>query len=401
MFKVLILSADAGFGHKSAAIAIQEAIKIRYSQDLYTEIINPLDEKHVPNFLRDTQSDYDKWVREVPELYRFGYQASDGAITSTIMESVLTVLLFEALKTIILDFSPQFIVTTYPLYQAPLNAVLAVNNLTIPVMTVMTDISTLHRIWFNTDVDYLVVPNSIVGDLAISYGIEAQKILNFGIPVHPKIASSTKSKKQMRKEFGWEAGKNTILAVGSKRVEHFVEMLDILNHSGFQMQLVIVAGKDQELFKELQETEWHQKTIIYEFVDEMPGFLKAADLILCKAGGLIVTESLASGLPLLLIDVIPGQETGNAEFVVDNKAGFWIKSQFVLLSTICHLFLRKNNQLKEMQTTAYKLGRPEAAFSIAEKIYESVQKIKSLPPIYKERRLTILELLERFQIRIE
>ncbi len=191
MFKVLILSADAGFGHRSAAIAIQEAIKIRYPQDIYTEIINPLDEKHVPNFLRDSQSDYDKWVRDVPELYRFGYQASDGVITSTIMESVLTVLLFEALKTIINDFSPQFIVTTYPLYQAPLNAVLAVNNMSIPVMTVLTDISSLHRIWFNTDVDYFVVPNSFVEDLAISYGINAQKILNLGIPVHPKIVSTT------------------------------------------------------------------------------------------------------------------------------------------------------------------------------------------------------------------
>jgi 1,2-diacylglycerol 3-beta-galactosyltransferase len=259
MYKVLILSADAGFGHRSAAIAIQEAIKIRYSQDIYSEIINPLDEKLVPNFLRDSQSDYDKWVREVPELYRFGYQASDGVVTSTIMESVLTVLLYEALKKIIFDFLPQFIVTTYPLYQAPLNAVLAVNNLTIPVMTVLTDISTLHRIWFNTDVDNFVVPNSYVKDLAISYGIDAQKILNLGIPVHPKIALLTQSKEQLRKELGWEAGKITILAVGSKRVEHFMGMLDILNHSGHQIQLVIVAGKDQELFKDLQETEWHQK----------------------------------------------------------------------------------------------------------------------------------------------
>jgi 1,2-diacylglycerol 3-beta-galactosyltransferase len=287
------------------------------------------------------------------------------------------------------------------LYQAPLNAVLAVNNLTIPVMTVLTDISTLHRIWFNTDVDNFVVPNSYVKDLAISYGIDAQKILNLGIPVHPKIALLTQSKEQLRKELGWEAGKITILAVGSKRVEHFIEMLDILNHSGFQLQLVIVAGKDQDLFKELQENEWHQKALVYEFVDEMPKFLKAADIILCKAGGLIVTESLASGLPLLLIDVIPGQETGNAEFVVENKAGFWIKSQIELLSSLCHLFLEKNKQLKEMQASAFKLGKPQAAFSIAEKIYENVQKTKSLPPIYKERRSTILELLEKFQIRSE
>jgi len=401
MFKVLILTADAGFGHRSAAIAIQEAIKIRYSQDIYSEIFNPMDDKHVPNFLRETQSDYDKWVREVPELYRFGYQVSDGAIPSTIMESILTVLMFEALRTVIDNFSPNLIVTTYPLYQAPLNAVLAVNNLSIPIMTVLTDITSLHRIWFNPDVDLFVVPNSYVEEMAINYGIQAQKIVNYGIPVHPRISLIKQNKNQLRQELGWKLDQITILAVGSRRVEHFNEMLDILNHSGFQIQLVIIAGKDEELFTHLQKLEWHQKAIIYEFVEEMPKFLKAADIILCKAGGLIVTESLASGLPLLLIDVIPGQETGNAEFVVENGAGFWIKNQIDLLINICHLLQNEKKQLTEMQKIAYRLGKPDAAFLIAEKIFESAQKTNFKHSIIKDHRKGILELLDKFQIHVD
>ena len=68
MNRILILTADAGFGHRSAAIAIQEALRIKYPEDVYSEIINPLENKLAPAILRDSQTDYDKWVREVPEL---------------------------------------------------------------------------------------------------------------------------------------------------------------------------------------------------------------------------------------------------------------------------------------------------------------------------------------------
>ena len=76
------------------------------------------------------------------------------------MERILTVLLFEVMKNVIKEFNPQVIVTTYPLYQAPLLAVLNAMQIKIPVITVFTDISTLHRIWFNPDVDICVVPNT-------------------------------------------------------------------------------------------------------------------------------------------------------------------------------------------------------------------------------------------------
>jgi len=401
MDRILILTADAGFGHRSAAIAIQEALKIKYSDNVYVEIINPLENKLAPAILRDSQTDYDKWVREVPELYRFGYQASDGLVTSTIMERILTVLLFEVMKNVINEFNPQVIVTTYPLYQAPLMAVLNSMQIKIPVFTVFTDISTLHRIWFNSDVDICVVPNNMVKEMAISYGVESEKIFVCGIPVHPIIAKYNQSKQHYRKELGWDEDKTTILAVGSKRVEHFGEMLNLLNHSGFNLQLVIVTGKDEELFQEMNVIDWHQTAKIYEFVENMPKFMKASDLILSKAGGLIVTESLACGLPLILIDVIPGQETGNAEFVLENHAGIWIKDKEDLLEGFCHLFLENFYELNEMSINAKRIGNPDAAIQIAEKIVFSIQNPPNSINKPKEGLLKILDFLDKNPIHLE
>jgi len=64
--------------------------------------------------------------------------------------------------------------------------------------------------------------------------------------------------------------------------------------------------------------------------------MHAVDFVVCKAGGLIVTEALACGLPLMLIDVIEGQETGNAEFVVDNGAGDIARMPLDMLETLYH-----------------------------------------------------------------
>jgi 1,2-diacylglycerol 3-beta-galactosyltransferase len=401
MDRVLILTADAGFGHRSAANAIQEALKITYPQGIYSEIINPLENRLAPTILRDSQSDYDKWVRDVPELYRFGYQASDGAVPTTILERILTVLLFEVLKSTILDFNPQVIVTTYPLYQAPILAVLAVTQLKIPVITVFTDISTLHHIWFNSEVDMCVVPNEAVKSMAVSHGITPEKIFISGIPVHPSISTIQQSKSELRKEIGWDEDKTTILAVGGKRVANLAEMLNIINHSGYSLQLVIVAGNDQEFFMEMKGIAWHQKTLIYDFVNQMPKFMKAADIIISKAGGLIVSESLASGLPMLLIDVIPGQETGNAEFVVDNQAGMRINSPMELLESFCHLSLDNSARLKELQANAAKTGNPYAAMQIAEKIEAFIASPPNSINRPKELLVRVLELIDKYPLHLE
>ncbi|MEJ5201228.1 MAG: hypothetical protein WHV66_03245, partial [Anaerolineales bacterium] len=76
MKRILILTADAGFGHRSAANAVAAALHELYGDACQVEIENPLEDKRTPAFLRETQSDYDRIVREMPDLYRVGFGAS-------------------------------------------------------------------------------------------------------------------------------------------------------------------------------------------------------------------------------------------------------------------------------------------------------------------------------------
>jgi hypothetical protein len=101
MKRVLILIADYGYGHHSAAIAISEALQETHGQDCVVEIVNPLDDERAPAILRDEQVNYDKIIREMPDLYKLGYQVSDSATASSIIESGMTPLLFNLLRDVV------------------------------------------------------------------------------------------------------------------------------------------------------------------------------------------------------------------------------------------------------------------------------------------------------------
>jgi 1,2-diacylglycerol 3-beta-galactosyltransferase len=400
MKKIVILTADAGFGHRSAANAVAAALKELYPEECQVEILNPLDDKRTPFFLHDSQADYDNVITNMPELYRLGYDFSDATVPSVVVDSALSVLLFEVMRDMIKKHQPDAIVTTYPLYQSPLLAVASVSKFNTPILTVITDLVTVHRLWFNDDVDACLVPTTAVRDLAIEYGTPAEKIHLTGIPVHPNIAKEKRSQVEVRRELGWREDLPAFLAVGSRRVERLLEMLNIFNHFGAPIQLAVVAGKDKDLFQELQDNDWHIPVHLYDFVENMAPLMHAADAIVCKAGGLIVTEALATGTPLILVDVLPGQETGNAEFVVQYGTGEMADEPVLVLEALFHLMQNNSRLLEQRAENARRLGRPESAYSVATLAWQAANGERIRRPNWlAERRARVIDLLERNKIK--
>jgi 1,2-diacylglycerol 3-beta-galactosyltransferase len=132
------------------------------------------------------------------------------------------------------------------------------------------------------------------------------------------------------------------------------------------VQLAAVAGGDDELYQQLRYTEWHIPTYLYNFVEDMPSLMHASDCLICKAGGLILAEALAAGRPVLLVDVIPGQETGNAQYVIENGAGELAEDPLQALEALFHWMDNGGVLLAHRAENARKLGRPRAAYEVAD-----------------------------------
>lgn len=373
LYRVLILTADAGFGHRSAANAIAAALAEIAGPNCVTDIVNPLEDKRVPIIVRIGETDYDRIAREMRSLYRLGYEASDTPVGTVMIENALAAMLFEVMFDLIQNYQPHAIVTTYPLYQSALNAVYILTNRHIPLLTVVTDLTDVQRLWFHPVADLCLVPTPQARDLAVSYGLDPAKVRITGIPVHPALAQQDKPVDELRRELGWRTDQVTALAVGSKRVANLLEVLHLLNHAGFPLQLVVVAGGDEQLYQHLLNVEWHLTTHIYPYVPCLANFMHAADLIICKAGGLIVTEAMACGLPLLLIDVLPGQEVGNARYVIEVGAGELAQTPEEALEILCHWLVDGGKLLAERTLNSERAGRPHAAYHVAELVWAAAQ----------------------------
>jgi len=370
--KILILTADAGFGHRAAANAVAEALGEHYGAGCTAAIVNPLQEPRASRVLRLAQDDYDRMIRESPELYRLGYEASDSAFPVSIAEQALVAMLYATMRDLIEAHQPDAIVSTYPLYQAPLAALFALSGRYIPLLVAVTDLVSVHGLWFNSDVDRCLVPTQAVFDKALESGLAADCVEITGLPVSPALAREV-DKAALRRRLGWSPDRIVALMAGSKRVTRLEPVLSVLDHCGWPLEFALVAGGDEELEQRWSAAAWHQPTHVYGYVDDMPSLMLGADLIACKAGGLIVSEALAAGLPLLLVEAIPGQEVGNATYVTEGGAGVLVKDPIEALVTVGHWLENGATGLAERAAQARALGRPQAAHRVAELAWEAAQ----------------------------
>ena len=146
MKRILILTADMGYGHRSAANAIQKALQEAHGQECHVEVVNPLDDPRTPVFLREEEN-YNRLVREVPELYKLGYQVAESRVAGSLLRTTWTVILFTIMREIIRQKQPDVIACTYPFYQGILDAIFTVEKQRVPLLTTVTDLATVNRSW--------------------------------------------------------------------------------------------------------------------------------------------------------------------------------------------------------------------------------------------------------------
>ena len=116
----------------------------------------------------------------------------------------------------------------------------------------------------------------------------------------------------------------------------------------------------------MKALDWQIPVVVKNFTEDMPALMRAADILVSKAGGLIVTESLAAGLPMLLCEVIEGQESGNAEFIISQGAAVLASEPEGLVRELARWLEDGEKELTERKEKAQKIGLPDAAYEVAD-----------------------------------
>lgn len=371
---ILVLTNDAGLGHRQAALATVAALEQLHGTHCRVVLTNPLEEPGAPSVLRNMQFDYSRLVRLAPEVYRLGHGIANSHLPTRLMERLETWTMTAAMGQILDRVRPDVVVTTHPSFIYLLVACRRQRAETWPLIVLVTDLARLQRLWFRKEVDLYLVPTHAAAALARRRGIDAARIHVTGIPVDLRLSEPYPLKSDLRAAFGWSPDLPTLLAAGSRRVHEFPSFLRALNDADLPIQLVIVAGDDTELLAEARDIEWRLPVFIYGHVEDFPDRVRAADAVISKAGGLTVAESLAVGRPLFLIQCTPMHERGNAEFVVRHGAGVRVEKPAALVDGVRRALADDGRLLAEMAERARAVGRPDAAYHVAELIWAQAER---------------------------
>lgn len=363
---VLILFSDTGGGHRSAAEAIVEAIGLRYGDRITTEMVDFLKEYAPPPF--NLAPDLYPEMVKSPRLWEFGFYATDGRLQALALTSAFWPYVSRNARALVRNHPADVVVTVHPL--ATSLVLQALGKRRPPFITVVTDIVTTHAFWFDQRADLILVPSEEARERALANDIHPARVRVTGFPVMKRYTAPPGDKVALRRKLGWPEDQFIALLVGGgEGMGPLAETAQAIADSGLDVGLCIVTGRNIRLRAELEGRRWPRWTQIHGFTRQMPDLMRAADALVSKAGTGTVCEALNAGLPIILYARLPGQEDGNALYVVRSRAGVWAPTPARVVHVL-RRWLEHPEERTRIAENCRRVARPEAADVIARIIAE-------------------------------
>ena len=391
IMKILIFYASYGGGHLNAAKSINDYIISNYP-NYDVELIDCM--KYVNKTIEKlTTAAYREMAKKAPWAWGKIYSDSQKgplAHLSSRSNKIMAIKLLRLLR----EKQPDVIISTHPFGSQMCSYLKRKNKITAKIATIMTDFSP-HDQWLvgHKFTDYFFVANDKMKNYLISKGIAENKVFVTGIPISNRFLK-TYNKKEILDTYNLSEDKFTVLFFGggefglgkTKTAEIFESLVQ--ESLKEKIQIIAIAGKNPKMKASFEEivskyyinttttntTDITNNVKILEFTNQVPELMSISNLVVTKPGGLTTSESLASHLPMLIINPIPGQEEENAEFLEDKGIAIWLRKNDDSKLIIENL-LADNKKLNLMKENTKLLARPHSTETICKMILGTEQKI--------------------------
>jgi processive 1,2-diacylglycerol beta-glucosyltransferase len=372
--RVLIATVTAGGGHLQAAAALDEAWTTAYPSD-EVKRVDLLD--LVPKVQRKFYAEgYVKLIAHAPELYELFFNRTDNPKRLRELSTLRRRFAEHTNRKfvgLVNQFKPDVVLCTHFL---PLEVLGSLKNRTPStraaersarhhpyVVCVVTDFEA-HALWMEPGVDLYCVAAEETKARLVARKVNAESVVVTGIPIGGRFSQPIDAA-VVRRRRGLRDDLPTVLVLGGGfGMGPVAEILESLDSIEREFQIVVVAGRNADLRRELAVQDRRHPTHVLGFVTNMHEMMAVADLIVTKPGGLTTAEALALGKPLCILNPIPGQEAANSDFLLERGAAAKVNRVEVLPFRVGRLL--GSPKLKEMAACARALGRPDAAAAVCE-----------------------------------
>jgi processive 1,2-diacylglycerol beta-glucosyltransferase len=358
--RILILTAGFGEGHNSAARGVRDGlarvaaaaaeIELR---DLFPETYGTLNE-----IVRRT---YLAVINRWPASWGHVYRWLDG-ITNFDERFERFSRLRQRFTHVMERFQPHVIVSTFPPYPYFLRQILETNPGSFhrcKSVVVITDSITVNAVWYRCEADYFLAPNEQSAAVLLAAGVAPEKIKTFGFPVSPKFADLTQERQLPSSNS--EPRVLYMIHAATRRAPELVERLARLG-----VDLTVTIGRAEELRPAIEGAAGGSETKIIGWTDELPRLLHDNHVLIGKAGGATVQETIAAACPMIINHVVSGQEEGNARLIDETNSGVIACSPAEVVTQVQRAFADDAKQWREWAANIHSLSRPRASLDIAE-----------------------------------
>lgn len=375
--RILVLSASVGAGHLRAAQAVELALR----QVVPQATVKNIDVLELTNaaFRRLYGQAYLDLVNRAPHVLGYFYDMLDrpsksGKNRSDSLRLAVEKLNLKSFLRFLQEEPWDLVINTHFLPAEIIAHLRKAERLDMRQVTATTDFET-HRLWVNQPCDRYFTATEEGALYLNSWGVPAADIFPTGIPIHP-VFSEPKDRAECLARHGLEGDRPIILQLaGGFGVGPIEKLFHAILEVELPLEIVVVAGRNEKLKTQLKkvDTPPHHHVKVLGFTDQIDELMAVADLVVSKPGGLTTSETLARGAAMAIVNPIPGQESRNSDFLLENGAAIKVNNIATLAYKLTTL-LRDPERLRQLKANARRLGRPRAAFDVVNGALELIKK---------------------------
>lgn len=373
-FRFLLLHSRTGGGHLRVARTVAEALRERYGERAQVTLVDVLAD-YAPWPLSRAPHLYPKALWGGGRIYGWGFNLLNGQRRVQTICHLLWPLVYPRALRLFRDHPADVIVSFHPIPVYTISRALEWAGLSTPFIVVGIDLVMMHAAWVAPGVRRYLVATEQAREQLIRHGVEPEQIEVTELPISPifqQVAQEDRS--EIRRRLGLAPHRPTVLlmsgGVGFEPLGKVARAVAAAITTAQQTtQLVVIAGQNEHLRQRLTTIPWPAPVRIEGFVENIHEWMRAADVLVTKAGPTTIAEALTIGVPTVLWGAIPAQETPNVQLVIGAGAGVWAPGPARAAAAVTY-YLTHPVARQSAADEARRIASPEAARRMADILWD-------------------------------
>ncbi|MCS7057136.1 MAG: UDP-N-acetylglucosamine 2-epimerase [Thermoflexales bacterium] len=358
-----LLYSDTGGGHRTAADSIQQAFAKLNGKPHRVEAINAI--AYLPRPFNHSEATYRIAINHARWLHHLNYVVLDDVQRMQAVGTLLSKLDGERLNTLFREHPADVYVSCQPQFNPFVPRAMQLWAPRARYAHVVTDLSHIHSFHVTPFADVITTPTEEARRELIARGLLPQRVITTGQPVIPSLEERIQRGARSRATRGLRDDLPVVLLLGGGEGAGLLDKTArAIVQAGLPVQLVVICGRNQALRQALSRDIASPTTQVLGFVDDVPEWMGASDVLITKAGSTTLAEGFVAGLPIIIFDALPGQEEGPRDYAVSHGAAVWCPTPASVVAQL-RAWLGNPEALERVRRASKSLARPHAALDIA------------------------------------